>query len=592
METDFIQTINSQFNEVINDLRQAQPNHPISTFRRDRLIGKWVYAENSKHLQSQLNRDAERDFLRRCEQYYASGIGGPGWFERIRNQEVRETLWRFKLRCRALGRSFRPCYSIDSSYVGPGSNFNYDGPLDEVSKLTQADSWPVHPQARKHLWEVVRRDRRLRLVCLRKARESASGPLCVLSKTYLLKLGFDLMSVDNYRDKLVGIPKNAQKSRVIAVASIGDQVADSSVAFGIYQLLESIGCWIRREGEDAQEAHKKAISLPSNSTIDFSAASDSVLKLVVQWLFGDTPLGSALEDVSVRQVFIDEASVSIPMQSTMGRRVTFPLMTLMLATLAQVISGTRTERSDGTTPQVFGDDVIIANEHAKLFIACCEAIGFKVNKDKTFISSEFRESCGAFYTDKAGYITSYDSRIASSWEAAIALVNKLLICFLHEEDSEMSGLYYRGWCRLKDLVPAEHRGPVPSAVWASAQIETLGLYCYDTQPAPLSQSFLLELGKRFNYSCLFLVTTFQEKLDVRRAEPLEARCRHITAYRDRKLHPPTGGTAVKRQKIVVTPEGSVLGSVSELKRQQRGINRGPTDMERFRYACWLSLKTR
>lgn len=80
---------------------------------------------------------------------------------------------------------------------------------------------------------------------------------------------------------------------------------------------------------------------------------------------------------------------------TMGLGHTFPLQTLLFYALLRAI-----QELTGTpgTISVYGDDLIYPRKMHKYVLALFDDLNFKVNRDKSFASMHFRESCGGdFY---------------------------------------------------------------------------------------------------------------------------------------------------------------------------------------------------
>ena len=125
--------------------------------------------------------------------------------------------------------------------------------------------------------------------------------------------------------------------------------------------------------------------------------------------------------------------------SSMGNTATFETMTVLLTAIARVFD-------PGAT--VFGDDVIIADEHAEEFIRAITSLtNFKVNADKSFWGGDHvRESCGAYYVRGYGYVTSYKANAVTKLSSAIALANKVLLTARATRDCELrEKAMYRDW---------------------------------------------------------------------------------------------------------------------------------------------------
>lgn len=197
-----------------------------------------------------------------------------------------------------------------------------------------------------------------------------------------------------------------------------------------------------------QDQHQEMIKNPLYATIDFSNASNSTALSTCQFMF--PPRVFKLLQLS-RSEFVyskpDDTYHHLNMLSAMGNGYTFEVMTMLLAALAQGLD---------KTSRVYGDDVIIKNRHATQFIELAEFCGYRVNTEKTFVNSLFRESCGAFYHDDHGYIQSFKIEYATSILDAIIIVNKLGML------SKTSNLFKNAYKQALRLFSPSMKGPWPS----------------------------------------------------------------------------------------------------------------------------------
>ncbi len=139
------------------------------------------------------------------------------------------------------------------------------------------------------------------------------------------------------------------------------------------------------------------------STIDLESASDSMgMKMLREVL----PRGmlSMLEFLRCPRTKLPSGElVDLNMVSTMGNGFTFPLQTLLFASVVKTVyhyldipmkrDGFVEDRNFG----VFGDDIIVETRATPLVLRLLHLLGFVVNTDKTFVEGPFRESCGADY---------------------------------------------------------------------------------------------------------------------------------------------------------------------------------------------------
>lgn len=141
----------------------------------------------------------------------------------------------------------------------------------------------------------------------------------------------------------------------------------------------------------------------SFGTIDLSSASDSMSLNLMRQLIPKSAMTWFEKARSPSVIYPDGSSDELHMISSMGNAFTFPLQTLLFASIVVAcykLSGVKIRiGSDG--PQnfgVFGDDIIVRKD---LYAFVCRALklfGFTVNDTKSFNTGNFRESCGGdFY---------------------------------------------------------------------------------------------------------------------------------------------------------------------------------------------------
>lgn len=86
--------------------------------------------------------------------------------------------------------------------------------------------------------------------------------------------------------------------------------------------------------------------------------------------------------------------VKLHMVSTMGNGFTFPLMTAILASACQAAVDLL---DPGAEFSVFGDDIVLPVRAYEFATKMIEKLGYVVNRQKSFNSGPFRESCGHDY---------------------------------------------------------------------------------------------------------------------------------------------------------------------------------------------------
>lgn len=134
----------------------------------------------------------------------------------------------------------------------------------------------------------------------------------------------------------------------------------------------------QRYARDASQSDKY-------STLDLSAASDTVSYDVVAWLF-PVPFFDYLDRIRAPRYKCGSLTGEYAKFSSMGNGSTFVIETLIFAAACAAV-GSR----DYT---VYGDDIIITRQHSGELIRLLKFLGFKVNADKSHTSGPYHESCG------------------------------------------------------------------------------------------------------------------------------------------------------------------------------------------------------
>jgi len=195
------------------------------------------------------------------------------------------------------------------------------------------------------------------------------------------------------QNKVTFVPKNAKTERSIAIEPY----------FNLYFQL-GVGAMLRRRirsnfGIDlsSQKRNQDLARVGSVSnelaTIDFSMASDTIAKSVVELLLPPMWFDhmNRLRSHEYRLVG-QEKPVIYQKFSSMGNGFTFELETLIFAAIARGVHQYLGLPIDEIS--VYGDDVILSSSAADLFETVTSYLGFRINDEKSYKEGPFRESCG------------------------------------------------------------------------------------------------------------------------------------------------------------------------------------------------------
>lgn len=141
------------------------------------------------------------------------------------------------------------------------------------------------------------------------------------------------------------------------------------------------------------------------STIDLSSASDSISLNVLRELLPVSFMDTLMRYRSPVTRLQDGTDVPLHMVSSMGNGFTFPLQTILFASvvkacykvlgLQEVAKQRLPEAKFPVNYGVFGDDIICLSQAFNLVTSTLRLLGFVTNNDKTFNVGPFRESCGS-----------------------------------------------------------------------------------------------------------------------------------------------------------------------------------------------------
>lgn len=150
---------------------------------------------------------------------------------------------------------------------------------------------------------------------------------------------------------------------------------------------------LARFGLDLKDQHPNQVLAKQGSltgelaTLDLSSASDMIaIELVYHLLPVDWAI--ALSRARCSYVVYNGQRIKLEKFSAMGNGFTFPLESLIFWALARAVTGRNGDVS------VFGDDIILPSCKFDELSSVLNAVGFSVNREKSFHTGPFRESCG------------------------------------------------------------------------------------------------------------------------------------------------------------------------------------------------------
>lgn len=193
------------------------------------------------------------------------------------------------------------------------------------------------------------------------------------------------------------VPKDANRNRTICV----EPSLNMFYQLGAKDLLEAV---LRKryhiDISTQPDLNKELARLGSIdghlATIDLKDASDMISYKLVKYLLPRETF-RVLDELRSPWTEVNGEFVKLGMFSTMGNGFTFPLMTLLFASMLRVVYSDNGVNFSKDSFGVFGDDIICHTKVYENVVARIHAAGFVVNLDKSYNTGFFRESCGGDY---------------------------------------------------------------------------------------------------------------------------------------------------------------------------------------------------
>lgn len=218
--------------------------------------------------------------------------------------------------------------------------------------------------------------------------------------------------------KVATVPKNAKIDRTIAIEPGLNSWCQLGVGKLIRRRLRAAGYDLNSDRKNQDLARKGSID-GSVATLDFRAASDTIsyetvrLLLPDQWFHVTDAIRSHYYRFGTTQGYFEKFS-------SMGNGFTFELESLIF--LAVGLATCEYLGVDDSDVSIFGDDLILPKEAVLLATEVCSDLGFTLNVDKSFWSTPFRESCGAYYFSgldvKPFYLKGHPQRVKDLYRFA------------------------------------------------------------------------------------------------------------------------------------------------------------------------------
>lgn len=202
--------------------------------------------------------------------------------------------------------------------------------------------------------------------------------------------------------RLSFVPKSRKISRTICTEPSLNMLYQKGIAGVLTRRLSEV-FGINLSTQPVKNASLARLGSITNEfgTIDLKSASDSISMSLCRQLIPEQPLNWLLRTRSPTTTLPGGLNIELHMISSMGNGYTFPLQTMIFASLVMAtykvydIPVIRPNKLRNGNFAVFGDDIIVDRRAYNAIVRCLEVLGFSVNLDKSFNEGYFRESCGS-----------------------------------------------------------------------------------------------------------------------------------------------------------------------------------------------------
>jgi hypothetical protein len=204
----------------------------------------------------------------------------------------------------------------------------------------------------------------------------------------------EVSSIDIVVDtaKLIFVAKNAKTHRPICVEPLLNGFVQLAIGGHLKERLR-----IHAKQDLADQSRNQILAQVASingklATLDLSSASDTLAYAVVFDLLPEDWV-NLLDSFRTAHMEYGGREYELEKFSSMGNGYTFELETLIFWGLSSACAELSGEDQDLVS--VYGDDIIVPVKTVDLLMATLTWCGFNLNREKSFWTGAFRESCGA-----------------------------------------------------------------------------------------------------------------------------------------------------------------------------------------------------
>lgn len=399
---------NEEFSQLVS--KSVEPSQYISRdlFERDYLVVK--YLSKYKDLPTGIDiekvaleswKDAEHQCAKTNETIRLGRIRGF-------SPRVEAVLFTAKRKIASLLGRFDLVEAVDGCRWGPGSTFSLKGEYATLSDKIRENPITVTHRALPYIRTLIESDPHW---CRAMLEADVVGPLSLLPVCFTAVRGCRATLVD----------KSAKTKRAIAIEPTGNIFLQLGLGAVLRKRLKRVGIDLDDQTRNQDLALQGSIT-NGLATIDLSSASDTVSRELV---FELLPLDWSLYMDQIRSpelTWDKKTWLKLEKFSSMGNGFTFELESLIFWSLTSACAEVlQVEEAIG----IFGDDIICSSRISPLLLEVLSLCGFSTNKEKSFVTGYFRESCGKHFWNGYDVTPAYQKEFPGKPEEIYRTCNRL-----------------------------------------------------------------------------------------------------------------------------------------------------------------------
>jgi hypothetical protein len=212
--------------------------------------------------------------------------------------------------------------------------------------------------------------------------------------------------------RVITVPKTLKTPRIIAIEPTCMQYMQQGIMQPLVDLIQRddfLGQVIGFNDQDPNREMARLGSLTGSlATLDLSEASDRVSNQLVRNMVAPYVwLATSIDATRSRKADVPgHGVIRLAKFASMGSALCFPIEAMVFTTIVflgiqqgfnRPLNRKELCEEFAGKVRIFGDDIVVPTEYARSVVMELEAFGFLVNRDKSFWTGKFRESCGKEY---------------------------------------------------------------------------------------------------------------------------------------------------------------------------------------------------